>query len=201
MKKTLPILFAAVLVATAGYGMASTSVRSTASGVLAAVASSSDTTPTTPTPTTTTDTTPTTTATTPTRTLPEGAVVPKLAFARPKPSRALPGRVLCDDGGGTPGLTCHRYTLAHGKPVSWWYRVADSNGSLIYGISVFKGTVNFNKTVAGTGSIFIYHQKLIAKRWTWKSPARGSYRVCLIAIDDGPVRGGMSSVCQLVRVR
>jgi hypothetical protein len=148
--------------------------------------------------TTTTATTATTTTTAPTRTLPAGAVVPKVSLGRPVPATLI-ARTPRTAEQEYNGETVATYRIKAGRPVTWWYTIRDKNGRMSYSVNVYAGTAG-SRLVAGSGVMGVYHQPLVAKRWIWQKPARGTYRVCAIAIDLGPVRGGANETCQLVSV-
>jgi hypothetical protein len=115
------------------------------------------------------------------------AVTPKVALSAPKPGTRM------------VAVKTLTYSVKAGRPVTWWYTVSDSNGRFIYDISVFKGLTS-SSLAAWSGVAFVYHQQIVQKRWTWLKPMRGTYRVCAIALDSGPVRGGNAETCQLVQV-
>jgi hypothetical protein len=153
------------------------------------LATAFDTTPTPTTATTTmtttvTPTAPTTTATTPTLTESSGAgPYPTAAISRPKSGTRISRSPLT-------------YRIKVGRPVTWWFTVADPGSIYVYGLNVFRGT-NYDRPVAGTGTMASYHQHpRVTMSWTWRRPTRGSYTVCAVIAGFN----GDRVSCQIVRV-
>jgi hypothetical protein len=95
------------------------------------------------------------------------------------------------------------YHLKAGKPVTWWFSVSDPTSSFIYGIYVFLGPTTGARPGPGSGTIAVHtweHKTFARTYWTWPKPSRGTYRICEIARDMGPVRGGGSEICQALTV-
>ena len=120
------------------------------------------------------DTTPTTgTTTTPTLTESSGAgPYPTAAISRPQPGTRLSRAPLT-------------YRIKVGRPVTWWFTVADPSSFYDYGLNVFRGT-NYSRTVAGTGVLAFYPQHpRVTMSWTWNKPPRGTY-TCLLYTSPSP---------------
>jgi hypothetical protein len=132
------------------------------------------------------DTTPTTgTTTAPTLTESSGAgPYPTAAISRPQPGTRLSRSPLT-------------YRIKVGRPVTWWFSVADSKKDIyVYGLDVFPGT-NYNRVVAGTGNLASYHKYAhVLMSWTWNKPPRGTYTVCAAIAGFN----GVHASCQIVRV-
>lgn len=131
------------------------------------------------------DTTPTTgTTTTPTLTESSGAgPYPTASLSKPKPGTRISRSPLT-------------YRIKIGRPVTWWFTVADPGSIYVYGLNVFRGT-NYDRPVAGTRTMASYDQHpRVTMSWTWRRPTRGSYTVCAGIVDST----GDRASCQLVRV-
>jgi hypothetical protein len=99
-----------------------------------------------------------------------------------------------------PGIRISRspltYQIKAGKPVTWWFAVADPDSLFVYGVNVFRGT-DYAHPVAASATLSSYHQRpRVTGSWTWNTPSRGTYTVCAVIAGFN----GDRVSCQLVRV-